>query len=212
MSITPLPSLPQNDSPEEKDKRIFQLSIARTKYNYMTSYLEGVPLSADVPKGEEFSLKYTEGVLLVVARLTENFKTNVLQLLEKEIIGDVDTDIFKEIQESYATLEKEMSVFHPEQDIKHLKSFMHSLSKLPVVIEGAVNIPKDLVRMVKGIKEVMEQVKVEGPTALLKSTLYELLNQSGKRDHLEASSIQDYRDLYQSFENPPLTVSIKNKP
>ena len=61
MSITTLPSLPQNDSLEIKEKRIFQLSLARTKYNYMTSYLEGVPLSADVPQGEEFSLKYKEG-------------------------------------------------------------------------------------------------------------------------------------------------------
>ena len=212
MSITTLPSLPQNDSLEGKDKRLFQLSVARTKYNYMTSYLEGVPLSADVPKGEEFSLKYTEGVLLVVLRLTENFKTNVIQLLEKELIGDVDTDIFKEIQESYVTLEKEMSIFHPEQDNKNLKSFMHSLSKLPVAVEDALNLPKDLMNMMKGIETVMEQVKIEGPTALLKSTLYELLNKNGKRDPLEATAIQDYRNLYQSFETPPLTVSIKNKP
>lgn len=211
MSITTLPSLPQHDSLELNEQRKFQLSIARTKYNYMTSYLEGVPLSADVPKGEEFSLKYTEGVLLVVLRLTENFKKNVLQLLEKEFIGDVDSDIFKEIQESYARLEKEMSIFHPEQDNKNLKSFMHSLSKLPVALEGAVNIPKDLIKMMEGIKEVMEQVKAEGPTALLKSTLYELLNESGKRDHLEATAIQDYRNLYQSFDTPPLTVSIKKK-
>ncbi len=212
MSITTLPSLPQNDSLEGKDQRLFQLSIARTKYNYMTSYLEGVPLSADVPKGEEFSLKYTEGVLLVALRLTENFKTNVIQLLEKELIGDVDTNIFKEIQESYATLEKEMSIFHPEKDSENLKSFMHSLSKLPAAVEDALNLPKDLINMMKGIKTVMEQVKTEGPTALLKSTLYELLNKNGKRDYLEATAIQDYRNLYQSFETPPLTVSIKNKP
>ena len=212
MSNITLPSLPQHDSLEGNEQRKFQLSVAKTKYNYMTSYLEGVPLSADVPKGEEFSLKYTEGVLQVVMRLTENFKTNVLQLLEKEIIGDVDSDVFKKIKASYAKLDKEMSVFHPEQDSENLKSFMHSLSKLPDAVEGALNIPKDLITMVKGIKEVMEQVKVDGPTALLKSTLYELLNNSGKRDHLEAQAIDDFHKLYQGFETPPLTVSIKNKP
>ena len=127
MSNITLPSLPQHDSLEGNEQRKFQLSVAKTKYNYMTSYLEGVPLSADVPKGEEFSLKYTEGVLQVVMRLTENFKTNVLQLLEKEIIGDVDSDVFKEIKASYAKLDKEMSIFHPEQDSENLKSFMHSL-------------------------------------------------------------------------------------
>lgn len=212
MSITTLPSLPQNDSLEIKDKRIFQLSLARTKYNYMTSYLEGVPLSADVPQGEEFSLKYKENALLVFFILTENFKTNIIELLEKELNGDIDTDIFKGIQESYTTLEKEMSVFHPQKDIKNLKSFIHSLSKVPIAIEDALNLPKDLLKMITGIEAVIEEVKSEGPTALLKSTLYDLLNNNGKRDYLNATTIQDYRALYQSFETPPLTVSIKNKP
>jgi arachidonate 15-lipoxygenase len=212
MSITTLPSLPQNDSLEIKEKRIFQLSLARTKYNYMTSYLEGVPLSADVPQGEEFSLKYKEGALLVFLKLAENFKTNIIELLEKELKGDVDSDIFKGIQESYITLEKEMSVFHPQKDIKNLKSFMHSLSKLPSAVEDALNLPKDLIKMMTGIEEVIEEVKSEGPTALLKSTLYDLLNNNGKRDYLTAKAVQNYRDLYQSFETPPLTVSIKNKP
>lgn len=212
MSITTLPSLPQNDSLELKEQRKFQLSLARTKYNYMTSYLEGVPLSADVPQGEEFSLKYKAGVLQVFLRLGENFKSNVIELLEKELKGDVDSDIFKEIQESYTKLEKEMSVFHPQKDMKNLKVFMYSLSKLPVAIEDAVNIPKDLIKMMTGIEAVIEEVKEEGPTALLKSTLYDLLNNDGKRDYLTATTIEDYRDLYQSLETPPLTVSIKKKP
>ena len=212
MSITTLPSLPQNDSLKIKNKRIFQLSLARTKYNYMTSYLEDVPLSADIPQGEEFSLKYKEGALLVFFRLAENFKTNIIELLEKELKGDVDTDIFKEIQKSYTTLEKEMSVFHPQKDIKNLKSFIHSLSKIPIAVEDALNLPKDLLKMITGIEAVIEEVKSEGPTALLKSTLYDLLNNNGKRNYLNAKNVQDYQDLYQSFETPPLTVSIKNKP
>ena len=89
---------------------------------------------------------------------------------------------------------------------------MHSLSKLPVAIEDAVNIPKDLIKMMTGIEAVIEEVKEEGPTALLKSTLYDLLNNDGKRDYLTAITVEDYRDLYQSFETPPLTVSIKKKP
>jgi arachidonate 15-lipoxygenase len=212
MLITTLPSLPQNDPLEIKEKRIFQLSLARTKYNYMTSYLEGVPLSADVPQGEEFSVKYKEGALLVFLKLANNFKTNIVELLEKELKGDIDTDVFNEIQKTYTTLEKEMSVFHPQKDIKNLKNFIHSLGKLPSAIEEAQNLPKDLVKMMTGIESVIEEVKSEGPTALLKSTLYDLLNNNGKRDYLVSKAVQDYRDLYQSFETPPLTVSIKNKP
>src|SRR5262245_24455289 len=47
-----LPTLPQQDSAAAREQREFQLSLARTNYNYMHSYMEGVPLSADIPDGE----------------------------------------------------------------------------------------------------------------------------------------------------------------
>ncbi|MEW6992692.1 lipoxygenase family protein [Colwelliaceae bacterium MEBiC 14330] len=211
MSETSLPSLPQDDTAEGQKNRAFQLSVAKTKYNYMSSYLEGVPLSADVPKGEEFSLEYKAGVLPVFLALADNFKNNVIELLEKELKGDLDEDIFKEIEASYKNLEH-LSIIHLQDDVKYIKTFIKSLAKLPIAIEDALKIPKDLAKMITGIEAVIEEVKEEGPTALLKSTLYELLNNDGKRDYLKATDIQSYRDLYQSFATPPLTVSIENKP
>ncbi len=211
MSETSLPSLPQDDTAEGQKNRAFQLSVAKTKYNYMSSYLEGVPLSADVPKGEEFSLEYKAGVLPVFLALADNFKNNVIELLEKELKGDLDEDIFKEIEASYKNLEH-LSIIHLQDDVKYIKTFIKSLAKLPIAIEDALKIPKDLAKMITGIEAVIEEVKEEGPTALLKSTLYDLLNNDGKRDYLKATDIQSYRDLYQSFATPPLTVSIENKP
>ncbi len=211
MSETSLPSLPQDDTAEGQKNRAFQLSVAKTKYNYMSSYLEGVPLSADVPKGEEFSLEYKAGVLPVFLALADNFKNNVIELLEKELKGDLDEDIFKEIEASYKNLEH-LSIIHLQDDVKYIKTFIKSLAKLPIAIEDALKIPKDLAKMITGIEAVIEEVKEEGPTALLKSTLYELLNNDGKRDYLKATDIQSYRDLYQSFATPPLTVSIENEP
>lgn len=209
-----LPTLPQNDTQEMQDQRAFQLSLARTKYNYMTSYLEGVPLSADVPKGEEFSLQYKEGVLSVFFQLAENFKSNVLRLLEKELCGDIDSDIFNEIKTTYEKLESDhnggfLNKLHEPHD---LKMFLKSLSKLPTAMEDAFNLPKDLMKMLKGIDAVIEEVKEEGPTALLKSTLYDLLNNDGKRDYLQATSLEDYKALYQYLDTPPLTVTLKRKP
>ncbi len=211
MSETSLPSLPQDDTAEGQKNRAFQLSVAKTKYNYMSSYLEGVPLSADVPKGEEFSLEYKAGVLPVFLALADNFKNNVIELLEKELKGDLDEDIFKEIEASYKNLEH-LSIIHLQDDVKYIKTFIKSLAKLPIAIEDALKIPKDLAKMITGIEAVIEEVKEEGPTALLKSTLYDLLNNDGKRDYLKATDIQSYRDLYQSFATPPLTVSIENEP
>jgi arachidonate 15-lipoxygenase len=200
MLLKNLPSLPQDDTAEGKSQRIFQLSLAKTKYNYMSSYLEGVPLSADVPKGEEFSLEYKAGVLPVFLALADNFKSNVLDLLEKELKGDYD--LFQEITASFEKLEH-MSAFHLKEDIKDLKGFIKSLSKLPDAIGDALKIPKDLAKMLSGIEAVIDEVREEGPTALLKSTLYDLLNNEGKRDYLKATDNQDYRDLYQSFATPP---------
>ncbi|TYK64744.1 lipoxygenase family protein [Colwellia echini] len=212
MSQNKIPSLPQHDSVELINDRQFQLSLARTKYNYMTSYLEGVPLSADVPAGEEFSFKYKEAIINIFVQMAKNFKANVVELLEKEMKGDLDDDVFTAIEQSYQTLAAEMSVFHPSQDVKNLKCFMQSLSKLPAALKDAQNVPQDLLKMMTGIEAVIQEVMVEGPTALLKSTLYDLLNNSGNRDYLTANSISDYRELYQGFETPPLTVSIKEKP
>jgi arachidonate 15-lipoxygenase len=131
--------------------------------------------------------------------------------LEKELRDDIDNDIFQEIKASYEKLQH-MSAFHLKEDIQGLKDFIKSLTKLPVAIDDALKIPKDLAKMLSGIEAVIEEVKEEGTTALLKSTLYELLNNDGKRDYLKASDNQDYRDLYQSLATPPLTVSIENKP
>ena len=82
MPATPtLPSLPQHASPEQRAQRKFQLSLARTEYNYMRSYLEAVPMSADLPPGEKFSLDFEAQVIKVFIPLGENFKAAVMMLL-----------------------------------------------------------------------------------------------------------------------------------
>ncbi|WP_250658687.1 hypothetical protein [Alkalimarinus coralli] len=80
---TSIPTLPQHTNPEEKAQREYQLSLARTAYNYMFSYLEPVPLSADLPKGEGFSLDYEAQVLRTFTPMAENFKNVIGKLLEK---------------------------------------------------------------------------------------------------------------------------------
>ena len=80
-----VPCLPQNATLAEQNQRQFDLSLARTDYNYMRSYLEGVPMSADLPKGEKFSLDFEAKVIEVFLPLANNFKTVVLALLKREI-------------------------------------------------------------------------------------------------------------------------------
>ena len=60
-----VPTLPQQVSADERQQREFALATARTNYNYMRSYLDAVPMSADLPGPEKFSLDYEAQVLKV---------------------------------------------------------------------------------------------------------------------------------------------------
>jgi len=63
--VVAIPTLPQQASLEERQQRQLKLRLARPSYNYMRSDLEAVPMSADLPKGEEFSLDFEAKVVAV---------------------------------------------------------------------------------------------------------------------------------------------------
>ncbi|GAA3975090.1 arachidonate 15-lipoxygenase [Allohahella marinimesophila] len=210
-SSNPVPSLPQNDTPTAQAQRAFQLSLARTSYNYMQSYLEHVPLSAGVPKGEEFSLAYTAKVLPVFLRLAANFKGVVLGILAEELEGDLPTEAIRDVEKAWDKLEDNLSIFHPERDLENLKGLLGSLSKVPRALEGMVRIPGDLERMATGLNLVFEELLREGPTALLKSTLFNMLDRDGERDYLQATGIADYRKLFELLPAPQ-TLDIARQP
>ena len=208
------PTLPQNvNDPKEKESRAFQLSLARTQYNYMRSYLDGVPLSADVPDGEKFSLEYEAKVLAVFLPLADNFKKVVLGLLEKELENDFTINEFHRIKESYEKLEKEMSL-NLVKDIKNLEGFVKSLLELPKDIKDLINqitgIPKDIAKMATGLEQVFGDFIKEGPTAFLKSTMYDMLRETHGNNYLQAKSIDDYENLFSSLPKP-LTLEIEEK-
>ena len=99
-----LPSLPQHDSPEAQQQRQFQLSLARTEYNYMRSYLEAVPFSADLPAAEKFSLDYEAQVLTVFLTLADNFKSVVMRLLRRELESDLPGAALERVRAAYEKL------------------------------------------------------------------------------------------------------------
>ncbi len=204
-------SLPQNDTPEEQEQRQFQLSLARTSYNYMFSYLEPVPLSADLPKGEEFSTEYEAKVIETFLPMAENFKKVVVSLLERELEDDMGEEIFSEIEQSYEKLEKELSPTHLFKDIELLKAFFHSLSELPKALKGFTNIPKDIEKMATGLEKVFAEFLKNGPTAFLKSTMFDMLSSEHGRNYLQAKSMEDYENLFDTL-SKPLMLEIEQQP
>lgn len=207
MSPTPgvsvLPVLPQHDTSEGQAARAFQLSMARTEYNYMHSYMDAVPMSADLPSAEKFSLDYEAQVVKVFVPLGENFKQVVGMLLERELQGDLPTDAVAAVREAWEKLEAEFSLLHPLRDAKDLKAFLESLAKLPRALEGMVNIPRDLAAMLQGLDAVFKELLATGPTAFLKSTLYDMLGEHG-REYLQARGIADYASLFISLPKPAM--------
>lgn len=206
-----LPSLPQTLSATERDQRQFQLSLARTSYNYMRSYLEPIPLSADLPKGEEFSIAYEAKVLQAFLPIAENFKKVVMGLLTKELEGDLPTQEMAQIEKAHERLVKDLSILHPEKNLANLKGFIDGLAGLPKSLEGLVRIPKDLEKMATGLGKAFDDFIKDGPTGFLKSTLFDMLSTDHGRDYLHATSVDDYKALFQDLPMP-LALTLPRQP
>ena len=116
-----VPTLPQQDAPEQQAARAFELATARTNYNYMLSYLDAVPMSADLPGPEKFTLDYEAQVLKVFPPMLENFKSVIQMLLERELQGDLPTQALADIR-GRPLLER------------HLASFQGAADEIVVVI------------------------------------------------------------------------------
>ncbi len=219
--VSNIPCLPQDVDNKAKKDRAFQLSIAKSAYNYMFSYLEPIPISADVPKGEKFTLDYEMKVLEVFLPLLENFEYVLIGLLEKEIASDLPSsamESIKAVEAAYEKLKEDMDSHNPFKFIKEIadiKDLLDALSKVPSDLQKAVNglerLPKDLFKLVQGLKTVMQEFKTEGATAFLKDGIYETLSTENGRNYLKAQSLQDYIDLYKKLPQP-LNLHVEEKP
>jgi arachidonate 15-lipoxygenase len=203
MPATPfVPSLPQHDNSTQQAARAFQLSLARTEYNYMRSYLAEVPLSADLPSAEKFSLDYEAQVLKVFLQLADNFKAVVMMLLRRELGGDLPTATLQAVRDAYATLEKDFSLLHPVRDLEEIRALLKALAALPDALKGITRIPGDLEAMATGLEKVFADFVANGPTAFLKSTLFDMLSRTHGRNYLQAKSLADYEALFISLPAP----------
>ena len=210
------PSLPQHVDSTAQKERAFEISVAKTAYNYMFSYLEPLSLAADVPKGEKFTLEYEAKVLEVFIPLMENFFSVLVTLLEKEIVSDLPTGLMKSmaaVDTAFEKLKKDMDSHNPFKIIKEIGDIQELLAALVEVpkeldsaVKGLEHIPKDLKHIISGLKEVISEFKQEGVTAFLKNAIYDTLSTDRDRNFLQAKNVNDYVDL---FHNLPLPLNLQ---
>lgn len=214
------PSLPQLNSEQDKIKRKFDISISKTDYNYMFSYLEPIPIAASVPKSEEFNPSYEYKVLQVFLPLAENFKSVIISLVEKELSDDLPTNMrasIEAVEVAHHKLKSAMSEGSIKKyihEVEYLNELIHALAEVPKELESAIQgvarLPKDLIKMVKGLDEVFKEFLKEGFTAFLKNSMYDMLATDDDRDYLTATSTQDYLDLFKTLPSPDL-INIKKQ-
>ncbi len=218
-----LPSLPQKDDAAAGATRAYQLSLARTAYNYTTSYLYPAPLSAQVPPGEKFSIAYEAKVAPVLIEVAANLKAVLLKLFERELKSDLPPmpmPWMVEMKEALDEAEKQfsgLSGLNPLKDIQVVHKVVKALHDAPAQLSAAYKevsqIPPQLARLETSVTAALEDMKNVGVTAFLRDTMYELLRTPETGDaYLHARTLDDFKNLYPKYQGPPRVMTLEPQP
>lgn len=201
---TTIPTLPQHDNLQSQEQRRFQLSLAHTSYNYMTSYMEGVPLSADLPEQEKFSTAYEIKLLPVFKSMASNLIAVTERLFSKQIKDDLSFSRMGELKKALGELSDGIDITHIGDEVRAIKDIVSIISDIPEAFDNLSHLPQDLAKALHGLKELAEQTAEKGPTEILKNTLFNILSTESGRDYLQAQSIEDYEQLFETIALPEM--------
>lgn len=220
---TPSPSLPQRDDPKTSEHRRYELSLARTAYNYTTSYLYPAPLSAQVPDGEKFSVAYEAKVAPVLIEVAANLKRVLIARLEDHLKSELPkmpmpwmVDMKQALEEAEKQLHG-LSGLNPLKDIEVIRKIVRALHEAPAEMTSAykslTEIPPQLERLSTSITKSLEDMKDVGITSFLRDTMYEQLRSPEVGDaYLHATKIDDFKTLYGAFSGPPRVMTLTPQP
>jgi arachidonate 15-lipoxygenase len=204
--------LPQDCAADELERRRFQLSLARTDYNYMHTYFDDVPVSADLPRGELYDQAYRERVQEVAIVIAENFKRVIASLIKQQLEDTLpDGAAGEQAREAFGRLRADFNIFNLKQDFRNLSTFMESVEQLFGSLGKIRNLPRDVEKMLAGVEVLRAGFEKEGTTAFLKSTMYELLRAEEDRSYRHAKEQADFDRQYSSIKKP-LALTIPRKP
>lgn len=218
-----LPSLPQKDDAAASARRKYELSLARSAYNYTTSYLYPAPLSAQVPDGEKFSVAYEAKVAPILIDVAANLKAVLMRLFERELKSDLPAmpmpwmiEMKKAMDEAERQLSG-VSGLNPIRDLEAIRNVVKALHDAPGQLSAAYKevsqIPPQIARLSTSVTAALEDMKNVGITAFLRDTMYELLRTPETGDaYLHAKTIDDFKNLYPAYPGPPRVMTLKREP
>lgn len=215
-----LPSLPQTDDETKSARRKYELSLARTAYNYTTSYLFPAPLAAQVPDGEKFSLAYKAKVAPVLRDVASNLKQVLVRRFEEQLrseLPQMPMPWMVELERAVLEAEEQfggLSMLNPIRDIEAVRNVVRALHGAPNQLGEAAHklseIPRQLEQISTSITKSLEDMQDIGVTAFLRDTMYEELRTPETGDaHLHAKRIGDFATLYPGFPAPPRVLTLK---
>lgn len=218
-----LPSLPQKDDEKRSRHRAYELSLARTRYNYTTSYLYPAPLAAQVPDSEKFTLAYKAKVAPVLLEIAENLKTVLLARFEAQLHADLPAmpmPWMVALRAAVANAEKQfsgLSGLNIPGDLSAIHAIFAALNDAPPDLAETYKKLAEIPRLVEGLEKALTKSLADltdvGVTSFLRDTLYEVLRTPERGDaYLHATDIAEFDTLYQAFAGPPAVMNFRPEP
>jgi arachidonate 15-lipoxygenase len=222
-SPSSLPSLPQKDGEKRARHRSYELSLARTRYNYTTSYLYPAPLAAQVPDSEKFTLAYKAKVAPVLLEVAANLKSVLVARFEAQLNADLPPmpmPWMVALRAAIDEAEKQFSGLNPLNipgDFKAIHAIFEALHDAPPDLVETYKKLAEIPRLVEGLDKALTKSLADlsdvGVTSFLRDTLYEVLRTPERGDaYLHAKDLAEFKTLYPALPGPPAVVTFQPQP
>jgi len=218
-----LPSLPQKDDEKRALHRSYELSLARTRYNYTTSYLYPAPLAAQVPDSEKFTLAYKAKVAPVLLEVAENLQKVLVARFEAQLQSDLPPmpmPWMVALQNAIDAAKKQFSGLNPLNvpgDLAAIVRIFEALDGAPPELADAYKKATGIPQLVEGLEKAVAQsladMKDVGITSFLRDTLYDVLRTPQTGDaYLHAKDLAEFKTLYPGLPAPPAVINFQPQP
>ncbi len=220
---SPLPSLPQKDDEKRARHRSYELSLARTRYNYTTSYLYPAPLAAQVPDSDKFTLAYKAKVAPVLIEVADNLKKVLIDRFEAQLRSDLPAmpmPWMVALQNAIDAAKKQFSGLNPLNvpgDLAAIVRIFEALDGGPPELAEAYKKVSEIPQLVEGLEKAvsksLEDMKDVGVTSFLRDTLYDVLRTPQTGDaYLHAKDLAEFKTLYPGLAGPPAVMNFRPEP